>query len=134
MPCTGGSRARRRPPRTSSAIAALADATTEAAGCLTAISRARFGPDTMTMRSGSTPPTSAMTSLIRLVVPSSTPFISDTTAAEDGSADPHAVRLARRVCDGTASTTMSAPSAASAGSVVARIVLGSAKLGQVVAC
>ena len=71
-----------------------------------------------------------MTSDIRLVVPSSTPFMSDTTAADAGSADPHAVRLARSVCDGTASTTMSAPSAASAGSVVARIVLGSRSSGR----
>ncbi len=53
--CRGGSRVPRRPTRRARPSAALADATTEAAGCLTAISRARFGPDTMTMRSGSTP-------------------------------------------------------------------------------
>jgi hypothetical protein len=47
---------------------------------LAAISMARLGPDTTTMRSVSTPPTSAMTSLILMVVPSSTPFIKDTTA------------------------------------------------------
>ena len=71
-----------------------------------------------------------MTSDIRLVVPSSTPFIRETTAADAGSTEPHAVRLARRVCEGTASTTMSAPSAASAGSVVARMVLGRCSSGR----
>jgi hypothetical protein len=52
-------------------------ATTLAAGCLLAISRARLGPDTTTTcdpRARRGPPR-AMTSLIRFVVPSSTPFI-----------------------------------------------------------
>ena len=97
---------------------------------MTAISRARFGPDTMTTRSGSTPPTSEITSDIRRVVPSSTPFMSETIAADDGSADPQTSRLARSVWDGTASTTMSAPAAASNGSVVARMVLGRRSSGR----
>ena len=63
-----------------------------------------------------------MTSLIRLVVPSSTPFISETTAAVSGSVQP--LRLARSVWEGTARTTMSAPANASCGSVLARMPSG----------
>ena len=56
-------------------------ATTVAAGCSAAISGARLGPETTTTRAGSTRAVSTITSLIRLVVPSSTPFISDTNVA-----------------------------------------------------
>ena len=104
---------------TRSAVASSTQATTLAAGWRSAISRARFGPETTTIRWASTWPTSAMTSLIRLVVPSSTPFISETTAASAGSSGAQPSRLPRRVCDGTARTTTSAPSRASAASTVA---------------
>ena len=68
-----------------------------------------------------------------LVVPSSTPFIRrHQRGAVAGSAEPQPARLARSVCDGTASTTMSAPSAASAGSVVARDAGRQRDAGQVV--
>ena len=73
------------------------------------------------MRWVSMPPTSAITSLIRFVVPSSIPFISDATAAVPGMRSAHPARLPRRVCEGTASTTTSAPASASAASVVARM-------------
>ena len=56
-------------------------ATTVAAGCSAAISGARLGPETTTTRSGSTRAVSTITSLIRLVVPSSMPFISETSVA-----------------------------------------------------
>ena len=58
-----------------SATASSAQAMTLAAGWRSAISLARFGPETTATRSGPAPVTSAMTSLIRLVVPSSMPFI-----------------------------------------------------------
>ena len=71
-----------------------------------------------------------MTSLMRLVVPSSTPFIKETMAASAGSRSAQTARLARSVCDGTASTTISAPSTASAGSVVAETAWGSTRSGR----
>ena len=58
-----------------SARSASVQAMTVAAGCSSAISRARFGPDSTATRSGPAPVTSQMTSLIRFVVPSSMPFI-----------------------------------------------------------
>ena len=86
------------------------------------------------MRSGSTPPdlgddlaTSAWWCRARR--PSSGTRPPPTPAAPS----PTRVRLARSVCEGTASTTMSAPSAASAGSVVAADGARQAQLGQVVA-
>ena len=78
-------------------------ATTAAAGWPTAISPARFGPVTTTTRLGSTPATSAITSLIRLPVPSSMPFIRLTRVAsgsDRAGVDP-AGQVARSVCDGT---------------------------------
>ena len=58
-----------------SAVARSVHATTDAAGCPLAISLARLGPLTTATQELSTPATSVMTSLMRLVVPSSTPFI-----------------------------------------------------------
>ena len=49
-----------------------------------AISLARLGPLTTAIRSGAAPVTSAITSLIRLSVPSSTPFIRETSTASAG--------------------------------------------------
>ena len=66
---------------TRSAVSWSEQATTLAAGCRATISRARFGPLRTATRSGATPPASTMTSLIRFVVPSSTPFMRETTAA-----------------------------------------------------
>jgi len=105
-------------------------ATTLAAGCRTAISWARLGPDTTATRSGATPATSTMTSLIRRVEPSSTPFIRLTSGADGGSRSRHRTRLARSVCEGTASTTTSAPRSATEGSVVACTACGSSIPGR----
>ncbi len=71
-----------------------------------------------------------MTSLIRLVVPSSMPFIREMTIASRPSRWPQSARLARRVCDGTESTMISAPSVTSAGSVEAEIPEGREKPGR----
>ena len=74
--------------------------------------------------------TSAITSLIRFVVPSSTPFISETKTASSGIASVQPLRFSRSFCEGTESTTNSAPSAASLGSVVARTEAGSSIPGK----
>ena len=71
-----------------------------------------------------------MTSDISFVVPSSTPFIRETTGASRGSSPAHWARLSRRVWEGTARTTMSAPAAASSGSVVAVTDGGSRSSGR----
>ena len=107
-----------------------AHATTDAAGSRRAISLARLGPVMTAIRSGPAPVTSAMTSLMRRCDPSSTPFMRLTITADGSIRSPHAPRLVRSVCDGTASTTISAPASASAGSVVARIVSGSSRSGR----
>ena len=60
-----------------------------------------------------------ITWLIRLVVPSSMPFISDTSVASGARYGVQSARLPRSVCEGTESTTTSAPSIASAASPVA---------------
>ena len=128
-------RAPRRRPATRSAdvlVGAGDDAWRPAAAA--AISRARLGPETTAIRSGSTPATSAMTSLIRLVVPSSTPFI---RRDERGVARQEPAPSARgwRAASATARRARRSrrPSAASAGSVVARDDRsGSAMPGQVV--
>ena len=113
-----------------SATPSSAQATTLAAGCRRAISFARFGPDTTAMRSGPAPVTSAMTSLIRRVVPSSIPFIRLTRTQSGGRSETHVLRLLRSVCDGTARTTTSAPRRASAASEVAATVSGSGIPGR----
>ena len=77
------------------------------------ISPARFGPATTATRAAGAPVTSAMTSLIRLLVPSSIPFMRLTSSACGGSSGAHPARLARSVCAGTANATRSAPSSAS---------------------
>ena len=105
-------------------------ATTDAAGSRRAISFDRLGPLTTAMRSGPAPVTSAITSLIRFSVPSSTPFISETSTLLSGSTEAQSSRLARSVCDGTASTTMSAPATAFSGSWVAEICSGSLMPGR----
>ena len=80
------SRNRRRPRRawTRAASASSSAATTADAGSPRAISRARFGPDSAAIRRGSTPPASAMTSLIRRSVPSSRPLTTETRSAAGG--------------------------------------------------
>jgi hypothetical protein len=113
-----------------SARAVSMQAITVAAGCSSAISRARFGPDNTATRSRPAPVTSQMTSLIRLVVPSSMPFISDSRLASPGSNGAQPVRLSRSDWDGTARTTTSASSSASPGSAVARTAAGSRTPGR----
>ncbi len=102
-----------------------AQAMTVAVGSSAAISRARFGPETTATWSAGTPATSTTTSLIRLSVPSSTPFARLTSVTPGGSRSCHAARLARSVCDGTANTTASTPSSAAAAFVVAVTPVGS---------
>ncbi len=75
-------------------------------------------------RSGAALPTSEMTSLIRLAVPSSTPFIRETRTASEGSSGAHWERFSRSVWEGTVRTANSASRAATAGSVVARTESG----------
>ena len=74
--------------------------------------------------------TSWITSLIRISVPSSTPFISETSVAFSGMIGAHAVRFSRRLCDGTVSTTTSASAATCSGSVDALIDGGSSMPGR----
>ena len=69
---------------TATAVARLELATTAAVGCLFAISRARLGPLTTAMRSGSTSSSEAMTSLMRRPVPRSTPFMRLTIGTSGG--------------------------------------------------
>jgi hypothetical protein len=89
-----------------------------------------LGPvTTATCRAG-TSATSHTTSLIRFVVPSSTPFMRLTRTVLRPSAGETADRFSRRLCEGTASTTKSAPSTASAASEVALRLCGSAMPGR----
>jgi hypothetical protein len=111
-----------------SAVARETLATTLAEGCRSAISRARLGPVTTAIRSGSTAATSAITWLILKPVPSSIPFARLTTTASSGSGQ--SARLPRRDCDGTAMTTNSAPAIAAAGSLSARTDVGSSMVGK----
>ena len=87
-------RRRGRPAAASRRLPSSAQATTLAAGCRWAISLARLGPDTTAMRSGPAPVTSAMTSLIRRVVPSSMPFIRLTRTQSGGRSATHALEVA----------------------------------------
>ncbi len=105
-------------------------ATTLAAGCRLAISRARLGPLTTATRSGPTLATSAMTSLIRFAVPSSMPFIRLTRTVPGASSGAQAARFSRSVCEGTARNANSAPASASAASVVAVTAPGSVMPGR----
>jgi hypothetical protein len=91
-----------------------------------------LGPVTTATRDGSTSVTSVMTSVMRLPVPSSMPFMRLTTVASPEMAPEvaQAARLARRVCDGTAIATMSAPSRAVNGFAVAVTVSGSVASGR----
>ncbi len=73
---------------------------------------------------------SRITSLIRSDVPSSTPFMRLTSTASSGSTATHRPRFSRSDCDGTASTTVSAPDAASAASCVAVTPGGSSTPGR----
>ena len=91
---------------------------------------ARLGPLITAIRSGPAPVTSAITSLIRLSVPSSTPFISETITASPPMNGAHSVRFSRSVCDGSASTTTSAPCSAFSTSWVAYTVPGSSMPGR----
>jgi hypothetical protein len=71
-----------------------------------------------------------MTWLIRLAVPSSMPFIRLTSVASESITDAQSARFPRSVCDGTASTTSSAPRIACRGSVVAVTPSGSRSAGR----
>ena len=71
-----------------------------------------------------------MTSLIRLRVESSTPFISETITASGCTCGAQLRRLSRKDCDGVAHTTTSAPSSAASTSCVARTLGGSSMLGR----
>ena len=83
------------------------------------------------MRSGSTPPTSAMTSLIRLVVPSSTPFIRrDQRRRRRGSSGAHAAEVGAQRLGGHGEHDEVGAVGASAGSAVARNAGGSAMPGR----
>ncbi len=107
------------------AVSASVHATTVAAGCRCMISRARFGPDTTATRLSGTRATSATTSLMRRMVPSSMPFMRLTSTASGGSSSRQPASAARSACAGTASTTRSAPDSAAAGSAVACTLSGS---------
>ncbi len=107
------------------ATSSSSQATTDAAGSRRAISGERFGPLSTAIRSGPAPVTSAITSLIRLRLPSSTPFIRDSSTASGSMYGAHSVRLPRNVCDGVARTTTSAPCSAFSTSWVAETVGGS---------
>ena len=108
-------------------VAALPEslhATTVAAGCSSAISLARLGPVTTATRDGSAPVTWTTIWLIRIKVSSSMPLARLTRVTSSVIRGAHCARLARIVCDGTASSTVHAPDSASAGSPVARIDFG----------
>ena len=77
------------------------------------------------IRSGPAPVTWSITSLIRFRVPSSTPFINETSTASGSMNGAQSVRLSRSVCDGVASTTTSAPWSAFSTSWVAETAGGS---------
>ncbi|AZK95816.1 hypothetical protein B7R87_19595 [Streptomyces tsukubensis] len=89
-----------------------------------------MGPDTTAIRSGPARVTSAITSLISMSVPSSTPFIKETRTVSAASTGAQAVRLFRRCWAETARTAIPAPSAASAASVVALMLYGSSASGR----
>ena len=59
-------------------VSRLVDETTAAVGCSFAISSARFGPEITAICDSAIGSTSAMTSLMRMPVDFSTPFMSDT--------------------------------------------------------
>ena len=105
-------------------------ATTDAAGSRRAISLDRFGPLTTAIRSGPAPVTSAITSLIRFSDAELDALHQRDEHALSGSTEAQSSRLARSVCDGTASTTMSAPATACSGSCVAEICSGSSMPGR----
>jgi hypothetical protein len=89
-----------------------------------------LGPDTTATRCGPQPATSSITSLIRFAVPSSIPFIRLTSVASGSIAGAQRARFSRSRWAGSASTTISALSSASAGSAVARSAGGSATPGR----
>ena len=82
-------------------------ATTQAAGCPCATSRARFGP--VRTPAGVPGSTSATTSDMRRLVPISIPLARLTTASIPPANGCQSSRTARNPCDGTAMKTMSAP-------------------------
>ena len=91
--CRAGTPASARAAAAACATASSAQATTDAAGSRWAISWARLGPLTTAIRSGPAPVTSAITSLIRFRVPSSTPFISETSTASRGMYGAHSLEV-----------------------------------------
>ena len=105
---------------------------TVAAGCSSAISLARLGPDSTATCAGSTPVTAVMTWLIRISVTSSMPLARLTRVAPGAKKGAQVSRLPRRFCDGTASNTVVTPSSAAAASVVARIPGGSSTSAEII--
>ena len=105
-------------------------ATVVAAGSRAAISCAKFGPETTATLSVSTLVISAITSVMRSAVPSSTPLISDTKMESVGIDKLQAERFPRKVWAGIASTTRSASVKALSGFVVARMFLGRVSSGK----
>ena len=114
----------------SRALGSSVQATTDAATWRWAISMARLGPETTATRCGGTSSVSMITSLIRFSEPSSMPLISETSSVWGGMSGAQASRQARSVCAGTAKTTRSAPSTASAASSVAVSDAGSGIPGR----
>ena len=116
-----------------SATASSAQATTLAAGWRSAISLARLGPETTAMRSGPAPVTSAITSLIRRVVPSSIPFIRLTRTQSGGRSATQALEVAaQRLRRDGEHHHLGAARAPRAASVVAAIGLRQRDARQVV--
>ena len=92
-------------------------ASTAAAALPARISLARLGP--VSTPAGWPGSSSAITSVIRLLVPRSSPLASDTTGTRSRRWGRSDRRVARNPCDGTPITTTSAAAAASAASAVA---------------
>lgn len=82
------------------ATALTGQAMVAAAGWPAMTSRARFGPDNTATRPAGTSATSLMTSLARIPVPASIPFIADTITVPCAMLGAHNVRLALRDCAG----------------------------------
>ena len=112
-----------------SAVARETLATTLAEGCRSAISRARLGPVTTAIRSGAT-----LAGLgDHLAHPQPGAQLDALGQADHDGRRPacdQPARLPRSDCDGTASTTNSAPSMAAAGSLTARTVAGRSMVGK----
>ena len=103
-------------------------ATTQAAGCPCATSRARFGP--VRTPAGTPGRTSATTCDMRRLVPISIPLARLTTASTSPASGCMSVSTARNPCDGTAMKTMLTPWSASASDDVTVSPSGSGTFGR----